>query len=154
MHGRILENEPRWQGSCALITFAYQKSGHSFLELQTRDAASLVDWLQWNAFTEGYLIAALAVLLIAVVRRESTNLRFLPFVIGVPTMPWGLSLAVLTVFEVILGCFAWLGTGAYSVGVGFTWHLVFAGIVAAYLGACVVALRAAGSLGRLWLSPT
>ncbi|MEH0516467.1 MULTISPECIES: hypothetical protein [unclassified Streptomyces] len=137
-----------------LIAFAYQKSGHSFLELQTRDAASLVEWLQWNAFTEGYLIAALAVLLIAVVRRESTNLRFLAFVIGVPTMPWGLSLAVLTVFEIILGCFAWLGTGDYSVGVGFTWHVVFAGIVAAYLGACVVALRAAGSLGRLWLSRT
>lgn len=52
-----------------LVAFAYQKSGHEFLELQTRDAASLVDWLQWNAFTKGYLIAALAVVLIAVVHR-------------------------------------------------------------------------------------
>ncbi|MEU9271150.1 hypothetical protein AB0E04_37740 [Streptomyces sp. NPDC048251] len=135
-----------------LIAFAYQKSGHQFLELQTRDAASLVDWLQWNAFTKGYLIAALAVVLIAAVHRGSPNLRFLAFLIGVPAMPWGLSIAVLVVFETILGCFAWMGTGDYSAGAGFTWHLVFAAVVAAYLGACVVALRAARSLGRLWLA--
>ncbi|MEU1200419.1 hypothetical protein ABZ446_29955 [Streptomyces sp. NPDC005813] len=135
-----------------LIAFAYQKSGHEFLELQTRDAASLVDWLQWNAFTKGYFIAALVVLLIAIVQRGIPNLGFLAFLIGVPTMPWGLSIAVLTVFEVILGCFAWLGTGHYSAGAGFTWHLVFAAVVAAYLGACVVALRAARGLGRLWLA--
>lgn len=135
-----------------LIAFAYQKSGHEFLELQTRDVASLVDWLQWNGFTKAYLIAALAVLMVAVVHRGSPNLRFLAFLIGVPAMPWGLSIAVLTLFEVIVGCFAWMGTGHYSAGAGFAWHLVFAAVVAAYLGACVVALRAARSLGRLWLA--
>ncbi|MER5199835.1 hypothetical protein ACWD3J_38635 [Streptomyces sp. NPDC002755] len=111
-----------------------------------------MDWLQWNGFTKAYLVVALAVLLIAVVHRGSLNLRFLAFLIGIPAMPWGLSIAVLMVFEIILGCFAWMGTGDYSAGAGFTWHLVFAAVVAVYLGACVVALRAARSLGRLWLA--
>lgn len=135
-----------------LISFAYRQSGHEFLELQTQDAASLVDWLQWTTFTKAYMIAALAVLLIAVVHRGDPNLRFLAFLIGIPTMPWGFSIAVLSVFETILGFFAWMGTGAYSVGAGFAWHLVFAGIIAAYLGACVFALRAGRVLGRLWLA--
>ncbi|MFD9004526.1 hypothetical protein ACFV0T_26795 [Streptomyces sp. NPDC059582] len=135
-----------------LISFAYRQSGHDFLELQTRDAASLVDWLQWNTFTKAYLIAALAVLLIAVVSRGAPNVRFLAFLIGIPTMPWGFSIAVLTVFEIILGCFAWLATGTYSAGEGFAWHLVFAAIIAAYLGTSVLALRAGRALGRLWLA--
>ncbi|KFG06358.1 hypothetical protein F3K20_38155 [Streptomyces scabiei] len=135
-----------------LITLAYTHNGHRFLELETRDAISLVDWLQWNAFTQTYVVAALAVLLVAVVHRGHPNLRFLAFLIGIPTMPWGFSIAVLSVLEVILGFFSWMGTGNYSVGAEFTWHLAFAGIIAAYLGSCLVALRAGSILGRLWIT--
>ncbi|MGW5471034.1 hypothetical protein [Streptomyces chartreusis] len=135
-----------------LLSLAYRHSGQEFLELQTRDAVSLVDWLQWTPFTKVYVFAALAVLLIAVVHRGYPNLRFLAFLVGIPTLPWGFSIAVLSVFEVILGFFSWMGTGSYSVGAGFAWHLVFAGIIAAYLASCLIALRAGSILGRLWLA--
>jgi hypothetical protein len=132
-----------------LITFAYQGSGRRFLELEAQDAASAVSWLNLTSFTKAYVLVA-AVLLVGACFSKAPNVNFLAFLIGIPAMPWGFSVAVLTVLEVVFAAFGWLGTGEFTLDGDVLWHLVFSLTIGLYLASCVVAIRAATRMGSIW----
>ncbi|GAA1282044.1 hypothetical protein Psi02_38270 [Planotetraspora silvatica] len=132
-----------------MLTFAYQGSGRRFLELEAQNAASAVSWLDLTPFTKVYALVAAAILVAAVFSRKP-NVNFLAFLIGIPAMPWGFSVAVLTVLEVVFAAFGWLGTGEFTLGGDVLWHLVFSLTIGLYLASCVVAVRAARRMGSVW----